>query len=145
VTALLLVSATGDAVAWIIALPLLAAGVRGGMVTSPNTTLTMEHVPTAMAVGGALQTAAHRLGDRHRRAHHDLLSLTRARRSGPGYSAAVREILLLAVADPATLRRRPRCAAEGCRRVDAAAANEARPTAPRVCAGAQPSKLARRS
>ncbi|GAA1994274.1 MFS transporter [Amycolatopsis minnesotensis] len=47
-------SATGLAVAF----PLLVAGIGGGMVISPNTTLTLECVPTAMAgvAGGALQT-----------------------------------------------------------------------------------------
>jgi EmrB/QacA subfamily drug resistance transporter len=40
------------------ALPLLLAGIGGGMVISPNTTLTLECVPTTMAgvAGGALQT-----------------------------------------------------------------------------------------
>ncbi len=40
------------------AAPLLVAGVGGGMVISPNTTLTLEQVPTRMAgvAGGALQT-----------------------------------------------------------------------------------------
>ncbi|WIV61884.1 MFS transporter [Amycolatopsis nalaikhensis] len=40
------------------ALPLLFAGVGGGMVISPNTTLTLECVPVRMAgvAGGALQT-----------------------------------------------------------------------------------------
>lgn len=38
--------------------PLLVAGFGGGMVISPNTTLTLERVPTRMAgvAGGALQT-----------------------------------------------------------------------------------------
>ncbi|WP_307849430.1 MFS transporter [Qaidamihabitans albus] len=38
--------------------PLLVAGVGGGMVISPNTTLTLNRVPTRMAgvAGGALQT-----------------------------------------------------------------------------------------
>jgi MFS family permease len=39
--------------------PLLLAGLGGGMVTSPNVTLTLESVPVRMAgaAGGALQTA----------------------------------------------------------------------------------------
>ncbi len=43
---------------WYFALPLLIAGIGGGMVISPNTTLTLECVPTSMAgvAGGALQT-----------------------------------------------------------------------------------------
>jgi EmrB/QacA subfamily drug resistance transporter len=58
-TALLLAHATGTATAWTVAAPLLAAGFGGGMVTSPNLTLTLQHVPVAMAgaAGGALQTA----------------------------------------------------------------------------------------
>jgi EmrB/QacA subfamily drug resistance transporter len=41
-----------------IALPLLIAGIGGGMMIPPNTTLTLECVPTRMAgvAGGALQT-----------------------------------------------------------------------------------------
>ncbi|MET8853222.1 MFS transporter [Amycolatopsis sp. NPDC004625] len=43
---------------WAFALPLVFAGVGGGMVISPNTTLTLECVPVRMAgvAGGALQT-----------------------------------------------------------------------------------------
>jgi MFS family permease len=39
--------------------PLLLAGLGGGMVTSPNMTLTLQHVPVRMAgaAGGAVQTA----------------------------------------------------------------------------------------
>jgi EmrB/QacA subfamily drug resistance transporter len=42
----------------LLAAPLLVAGIGGGMVISPNTTLTLECVPTRMAgvAGGALQT-----------------------------------------------------------------------------------------
>lgn len=42
----------------ITALPLLVAGLGGGMVIAPNTTLSLENVPTSMAgvAGGALQT-----------------------------------------------------------------------------------------
>ena len=41
-----------------VALPLLLAGVGGGMVISPNTTLTLQWVPTVMGgvAGGVLQT-----------------------------------------------------------------------------------------
>jgi EmrB/QacA subfamily drug resistance transporter len=47
-----------DSVGLAIAAPLLVAGIGGGMVISPNTTLTLECVPTSMAgvAGGALQT-----------------------------------------------------------------------------------------
>ncbi|WP_410676501.1 MFS transporter [Amycolatopsis sp. cmx-4-68] len=43
---------------WAFALPLVFAGVGGGMVISPNTTLTLECVPVRLAgvAGGALQT-----------------------------------------------------------------------------------------
>jgi MFS family permease len=59
VTALVLRRVTGDAAAWAAAGPLLLAGIGGGMVVSPNTTLTLEAVPPGMAgaAGGALQTA----------------------------------------------------------------------------------------
>ena len=58
-TALVLRTVGGDAAAWAAAGPLLVAGIGGGMVTSPNTTLTLESVPPRMAgaAGGALQTA----------------------------------------------------------------------------------------
>ncbi|WP_026454842.1 MFS transporter [Saccharomonospora iraqiensis] len=43
---------------YVVAAPLLLAGLGGGMVISPNTTLTLDRVPTRMAgvAGGALQT-----------------------------------------------------------------------------------------
>jgi sugar phosphate permease len=58
-TALLLRHVGGDAAAWAAAGPLLIAGLGGGMVTSPNITLSLQHVPVRMAgaAGGALQTA----------------------------------------------------------------------------------------
>ena len=45
-------------VGWAILAPLLIAGIGGGMVISPNTTLTLDCVPPRMAgvAGGALQT-----------------------------------------------------------------------------------------
>ncbi|WP_240519740.1 MFS transporter [Amycolatopsis antarctica] len=45
-------------VGFAVALPLLLAGIGGGMVISPNTTLTLERVPgaTAGVAGGVLQT-----------------------------------------------------------------------------------------
>jgi EmrB/QacA subfamily drug resistance transporter len=57
-TALVLRHAQGDQAAWAAAGPLLLAGL-GGMVTSPNVTLTLQSVPVRMAgaAGGALQTA----------------------------------------------------------------------------------------
>jgi MFS family permease len=58
-TALLLRHADADTAAWVAAGPLLLAGLGGGMVTSPNVTLSLQHVPVQMAgaAGGALQTA----------------------------------------------------------------------------------------
>ncbi|MGW0520325.1 MFS transporter [Crossiella sp. NPDC003009] len=55
--------APAESVGWAVALPLLIGGIGGGMVISPNTTLTLERVPTSMAgvAGGALQTGQ-RLG-----------------------------------------------------------------------------------
>jgi hypothetical protein len=50
--------AGADLAAWAVAGPLLLAGLGAGMVTSPNTTLTLAAVPSRMAgaAGGALQT-----------------------------------------------------------------------------------------
>ena len=58
-SALVLRHVGGDAAAWAAAGPLLVGGLGGGMVTSPNITLTLESVPVRMAgvAGGALQTA----------------------------------------------------------------------------------------
>jgi MFS family permease len=57
--AILLRHLSGDAAAWATAGPLLLAGLGGGLVTSPNLTLSLERVPVEMAgaAGGALQTA----------------------------------------------------------------------------------------
>jgi MFS family permease len=57
-TAVILAGAGGSGAAWTTAAPLLLAGLGGGMVVSPNTTLTLESVPpgTSGAAGGALQT-----------------------------------------------------------------------------------------
>ena len=59
VVALVLRQVGGDAAAWLAAGPLFLAGLGGGMVTSPNMTLTLQDVPVSMAgaAGGALQTA----------------------------------------------------------------------------------------
>jgi len=56
-TTALLMRYTGET--WVTVLPLLVAGLGGGMVTSPNITLTLQNVPVSMAgaAGGALQTA----------------------------------------------------------------------------------------
>jgi EmrB/QacA subfamily drug resistance transporter len=157
-TALLLDSTTGDAAAWTIALPLLVAGAGGGMVTSPNMTLTLEHVPVAMAgaAGGALQTAQ-RVGAASGTAVLTTIFYHLLGCAGAGYSAAVRDTLfsaagfmllalLLTVADLAAHRRRQQRAAGRRRLADpAAAANEARPVASRVGAAARPPDPGRRS
>jgi EmrB/QacA subfamily drug resistance transporter len=58
-TAVVLRNVGGDTAAWATAGPLLVAGLGGGMVTSPNMTLSLASVPVRMAgaAGGALQTA----------------------------------------------------------------------------------------
>jgi MFS family permease len=94
-TALVLRHATGDAAAWAIVGPLFVAGLGGGMVTSPNMTLTLQHVPveTAGAAGGAVQTAQ-RIGGAIGTAvlatifYHVLL------RTGQDYPTAVSDALL---------------------------------------------------
>jgi MFS family permease len=66
-TALVLREVEGDWAAWAVVAPLLLAGLGGGLVTSPNVTLTLEAGPVRMAgaAGGALQTAT-RIGGRYR-------------------------------------------------------------------------------
>jgi hypothetical protein len=58
----------GHDVALWTALPLLIAGLGGGLVISPNLTLTLSQVPVERAgsAGGVLQTSADRIGRRHR-------------------------------------------------------------------------------
>ncbi|GAA1315188.1 MFS transporter [Saccharothrix xinjiangensis] len=58
VTALVLRLAPAHVAGWAVAPALLVAGIGGGWVISPNTTLTLRHVPVSMAgaAGGALQT-----------------------------------------------------------------------------------------
>ncbi|MGH3867379.1 MAG: MFS transporter [Pseudonocardiaceae bacterium] len=62
-TALVLHAAPAALAAWMVALPLLVAGVGGGAVISPNVALTLECVPPRMGgvAAGALQTG-HRIG-----------------------------------------------------------------------------------
>jgi EmrB/QacA subfamily drug resistance transporter len=57
-TAMLLRHTAAASAQWVMIGPLVVAGVGGGMVTSPNVTLTLENVPVRMAgaAGGALQT-----------------------------------------------------------------------------------------
>jgi MFS family permease len=58
VTAVVVRVAPAASVGWWVALPLLVAGIGGGWVISPNTTMTLRCVPVSMAgsAGGALQT-----------------------------------------------------------------------------------------
>jgi EmrB/QacA subfamily drug resistance transporter len=52
-----------DALVWAIALPLLIAGIGGGAVISPNTTLTLACVPSSMSgVGSGVLQTGQRLG-----------------------------------------------------------------------------------
>ncbi|MHA6783417.1 MFS transporter [Pseudonocardia saturnea] len=57
-TALVLLWAPPAAAGWAVAVPLLVAGIGGGWVIAPNTTLTLRCVPVRMAgsAGGALQS-----------------------------------------------------------------------------------------
>ena len=82
---------------WAVLAPLLVAGSGGGMVTSPNMTLTLHDVPVRMAgaAGGAVQTAQ-RVGASIGAAtlatifYHVLL------RTGGDYRAAISDALLAA-------------------------------------------------
>jgi EmrB/QacA subfamily drug resistance transporter len=97
VTAVALRHITGETAAWATVGPLLVAGFGGGMVTSPNMTLTLRDVPVAMAgvAGGAVQTAQ-RIGSAIGTAtlatifYHVLVS------TGRDYSTAVSDALLAA-------------------------------------------------
>jgi EmrB/QacA subfamily drug resistance transporter len=94
-TALVLRGVGGDAAAWAAAGPLLVAGVGGGMVIAPNTTLTLESVPSQMAgaAGGALQTAQ-RIGAAIGTAI--LATVYYHALTGGGFEAAVSDALLCA-------------------------------------------------
>ncbi len=96
-TALVLRHVGGDAAARAIVGPLLLAGLGGGMVTSPNITLTLESVPVRMAgaAGAALQTAQ-RIGSAiGTAALAGVFYMVLAATSGD-YSAAVSDALLCA-------------------------------------------------
>jgi EmrB/QacA subfamily drug resistance transporter len=96
-TALLLRHVGGDAAAWAAAGPLLVAGVGGGMVTSPNITLSLQRVPVWMAgaAGGALQTAQ-RIGAAIGTAVLATIFYKVLTRSAHGYATAVSDALLCA-------------------------------------------------
>jgi EmrB/QacA subfamily drug resistance transporter len=87
----------GDTAAWATAVPLLVAGLGGGMVTSPNITLTLESVPVEMAgaAGGALQTAQ-RIGSAIGTATLAAIFYQALVRTGRDYPVAVYEALLCA-------------------------------------------------
>jgi EmrB/QacA subfamily drug resistance transporter len=107
-----------DAAGWATAGPLLLAGLGGGMVTSPNLTLSLQNVPVQMAgaAGGALQTAQ-RIGGAIGTALLATVFYHRLTRTGHAYPVAVSDALwcacglmllalLLAVAE--LIRRRHR-------------------------------------
>lgn len=87
----------GDAAAYATAAPLLIGGLGGGMVTSPNITLTLEAVPVRMAgaAGGALQTAQ-RIGSAIGTAVLAMVFYQRLRSRGGSYPAAISDALLCA-------------------------------------------------
>jgi MFS family permease len=96
-TALTLRSVDGNAAAWATVGPLLLAGLGGGMVTSPNVTLTLEAVPVRMAgaAGGALQTSQ-RIGAAIGTAVLATIFYRVLRGNGRDYMAAVSDTLLVA-------------------------------------------------
>jgi MFS family permease len=95
--ALVLRNVGGDAAAWTVAGPMLVAGLGGGLVTSPNITLTLESVPVQMAgaAGGALQTAQ-RIGGAIGTAVLATIFYQVLIASGRDYAAAVSDALLVA-------------------------------------------------
>ncbi len=118
-TALLLRHFSADAAAWAAAGPLLLAGLGGGMVTSPNLTLSLERVSVeiAGAAGGALQTAQ-RIGGAIGTALLATIFYRELARTGHAYAAAVSDALLwasglmtlallLAIVELTRRRRRP--------------------------------------
>jgi MFS family permease len=118
-TAVLLRRAPADGAAWATAGPLLVAGLGGGMVTSPNLTLSLERVPVSMAgaAGGALQTAQ-RIGGAIGITLLATIFFRELSRTGQAYPTAVSVALLwasglmllallLAVVELARRRQRP--------------------------------------
>jgi EmrB/QacA subfamily drug resistance transporter len=85
--------------AWWAVLPLLIAGAGGGMVTSPNLTLTLQHVPVGMAgaAGGALQTAQ-RIGTALGAALLSTIFYRQLARHSDAYHLAISDVLLCAAA-----------------------------------------------
>jgi EmrB/QacA subfamily drug resistance transporter len=97
VAALVLRHVHGDAAAYATAAPLLLGGLGGGMVTSPNITLTLEAVPVRMAgaAGGALQTAQ-RIGSAIGTAVLAMVFYRTLGRTGRNYPVAISDALLCA-------------------------------------------------
>ncbi|HEY8524532.1 MAG TPA: MFS transporter [Acidimicrobiales bacterium] len=95
VAALVLRHVEGDGAAWAAAGPLLVGGLGGGMVTSPNITLTLEAVPVRMAgvAGGALQTGQ-RVGSALGTAGLSGLFSTVLDRTGGDYAVAISDTLV---------------------------------------------------
>jgi EmrB/QacA subfamily drug resistance transporter len=95
--AMILRHVTGDTAAWAVLGPLLVAGLGGGMVTSPNMTLTLQNVPVPMAgaAGGAAQTAQ-RIGGAIGTATLATIFYHVLTRSGNDYSNAVSDAVLSA-------------------------------------------------
>jgi Major Facilitator Superfamily len=97
--ALVLRQVGGDAAAWAAAGPLLLGGIGGGMVTSPNITLSLASVPVRMAgvAAGALQTAQ-RIGSAIGTAALASIFYAVLARTGRDYPVAVSDTLLCASA-----------------------------------------------
>jgi MFS family permease len=96
-TALVLRHIGGEAAAWATVGPLLLAGLGGGMVTSPNMTLTLQYIPVRMAgaAGGAMQTAQ-RIGSAIGTAALATIFYQILIRTGHDYATAVSDALLCA-------------------------------------------------
>jgi MFS family permease len=96
-TALVLQHTTGEGATWAAVGPLLVAGIGGGMVTSPNMTLTLANVPVQMggAAGGAVQTAQ-RIGAAIGTATLATIYYHVLTHSGGDFSTAVSDTLLSA-------------------------------------------------
>jgi EmrB/QacA subfamily drug resistance transporter len=87
----------GNAAAWATAGPLLLGGLGGGLVVSPNITLTLESVPVRMAgaAGGALQTGQ-RIGSAIGTASLAGIFYAMLAHTGHDYPAAISDALLSA-------------------------------------------------